>query len=415
MDPIFVPGDILLPAAADLERWSVIACDQFTSQPEYWRQVKELVGSAPSTLRLMLPEAYLSLPDCAERSAAILRTMEEYLKRGLFRCIENSYIYVERTLSGGGLRRGLLGLLDLEAYDYRADSTSLVHATEGLVQDRIPPRLALREHAPLETPHLVLFYDDPEFLAPALAAQYAGETLYDFPLMLGGGRVRGMRVSGAAAERLRAAFQRMSDPAALRAKYGDCAAPVLFAVGDGNHSLATAKQSWERIREGLSPEERKTHPARYALAELVDLHEPSMQFEPIHRVLFDTDVSGFLAAAKARFASAGSGHALSCLTAEGCVRLETGGTIGQSIAFCESFAAEYIRAHGGRIDYIHGLADAREMGAQPGCAAILMPEMDKKDLFPSIIRSGVLPKKSFSIGPALDKRYYLECRKIVKD
>ena len=163
MNDIFIPGDILIPRVDDISRWSVIACDQFTSQPEYWAKVEELVGHSPSTLRLMLPEAYLGLPDQAERSRSILHAMDDYLKRGLFRTLEDSYVYVERTLSGGELRRGLLGLLDLEAYDYREDSVSLVHATEGLVRERIPPRLALRREADLECAHLVLFYDDPDF------------------------------------------------------------------------------------------------------------------------------------------------------------------------------------------------------------------------------------------------------------
>ena len=413
MKDIFIPGDILLPRDADMERWSVIACDQFTSQPEYWAEVEKLVGDAPSTLRLMLPEAYLNLPDKQERTEAILAAMKDYLARGLFRTLEDSYIYVERTLSGGGLRRGILGLLDLEAYDYREDSTSLVHATEGLVQERIPPRLALRREAPLESAHLVLFYDDPEFQAPALAAQYAGETLYDFPLMLGGGHIRGLRISGQGAEKLRNALNRMADPQVLREKYGDAASPVLYAVGDGNHSLATAKQSWERIREGLTPAQREHHPARYTLAELVDLHEPAIEFEPIHRVLFQTEASAFLREAEARFPEVAGEHPFGCMTASGTCTLYARGTIGESIAALDAFMLDYASRHGGRIDYIHGLEDAKALCAAPDRAAILMPEMDKRDLFPSIVKSGVLPKKSFSIGPALDKRYYLECRKIV--
>ena len=412
MKSVFLPGDLLLPRSEDMKRWSVIACDQFTSQQEYWAQVEELVGSSPSTLRLMLPEAYLSLPDQEERSRAILRSMEDYLKNGLFRRLEDSFVYIERTLSGGGLRRGILGLLDLEAYDYHEDSTSLVHATEGLVLDRIPPRLALRREALLECAHLVLFYDDPEFQVAALAARCAGELLYDFDLMLGGGHLRGRRISGKGAEQLRTALDRMADPDVLRAKYGNTASPVLYAVGDGNHSLATAKQNWERIRETLTPAERETHPARYTLAELVDLHEPSMEFEPIHRVLFDTDPSAFLAEAAKRFPAESGEHPFRCMTASGTLRLFSRGTIGQSIAALDAFLQEYCSRYGGRIDYIHGLADTEELCSAPDRAAFLMPEMDKRDLFPSIVTSGVRPKKSFSIGPALDKRYYLECRRI---
>ena len=412
MNEIFIPGDILLPQIEDISRWSVIACDQFTSQPEYWAKVEKLVGKSPSTLRLMLPEAYLGLPDQAERSRSILRAMRDYLKMGLFRTLENSYVYVERTLSGGKLRRGLLGLLDLEAYDYREDSVSLVRATEGLVQERIPPRLALRREADLECAHLVLFYDDPDFRVCAEAAKNAGELLYDFDLMLGGGHLRGRRISGEGAIRIRAVLDRLADPELLRAEYGDCAAPVLYAVGDGNHSLATAKQSWEQIRETLTPAQRERHPARYTLAELVDLHEPSMEFEPIHRVLFGTDEQAFLAEAARRFPSSGNAHSFCCMTSAGSLTLSTQGTIGQVIAALDAFLLEYTYRHGGRIDYIHGMEDAVALCSSSGRAALLMPEMNKRDLFPSIVASGVLPKKSFSIGPALDKRYYLECRRI---
>lgn len=413
MKDIFIPGELLLPRVDDMRRWSVIACDQFTSRPEYWAKVEELVGDAPSTLRLMLPEAYLGLPDQAERSRSILRAMEAYLQGGLFRTLEDSFIYVERTLSGGGLRRGILGLLDLEAYDYREDSTSLVHATEGLVAERIPPRLALRREAALECAHLVLFYDDPDFRATDLAARCAAELLYDFDLMLGGGHLRGRRITGDGARLLRETLNRMAEPEVLRERYGDTAAPVLYAVGDGNHSLATAKQDWERIRETLSPAQREGHPARYTMAELVDLHEPAMEFEPIHRVLFDTDERSFIREAARRFPEAGDGHSFRCMTSSGSVVLSARGTIGQAIAALDAFLLDYAARHGGRIDYIHGLEDAAALCAVPGRAALLMPEMDKRDLFPSIVASGVLPKKSFSIGPALDKRYYLECRKII--
>ena len=412
MKDIFIPGDILLPQVTDLVRWSVIACDQFTSQPEYWARVEKLVGDSPSTLRLMLPEAYLGLPDQSERSRSILRTMNDYLKKSLFRTLKNSYVYVERTLSGGKLRRGILGLLDLEAYDYQEDSTSLVHATEGLVRERIPPRLALRRQAVLECAHLVLFCDDPDSQALTLAIRNEGELLYDFDLMLGGGHLRGWRISGEGAERLRDSLNRLAAPEVLHAKYGNSAAPVLYAVGDGNHSLATAKQNWERIRETLTPAQRKCHPARYTLAELVDLHEPSIEFKPIHRVLFDTDENGFLEEAARRFPNTGSGHTFRCMTAQGSLTLSAQGTIGQAIAVLDAFLLDYAARHGGRIDYIHGMADAVSLCSCPGRAALLMPEMNKLELFPSIVASGVLPKKSFSIGPALDKRYYLECRRI---
>ena len=416
MIDMLIPGNILLPERQNFEKWSVIACDQFTSQPDYWEAVDKIVGSERSTLRLMLPEVYLNQPDAELRSRRILNNMKQYLADGVFRLLPNCYIYVERTLSSGGTRRGILGLLDLEAYDYRSDASSPVHATEGLVIERIPPRLALRREAYLESPHLVLFYDDAENSVNRLVASLEKEPLYDFPLMCGGGRIRGSSVSGKEAEMLRAGLNRLSDPELLRKKYGSCESPVVFAVGDGNHSLATARKYWEELKPTLSPEEQITHPARYTLAELVNLHEPDVEFEPIHRVLFDTDASAFLREAAEYFAPVGAeAHILRCISAEGEVPLSVGGTIGQSIAACEKFVEDYSARHGGRIDYIHGLNNTREMAVLPGRAALLMPEMRKSELFPSIIYSGILPKKSFSIGPALDKRYYLECRCIKPD
>ncbi len=406
----FLPGEILLPKTADLERWSVIACDQFTSDPDYWVRVESFVGEAPSTLRLMLPEAWLDRP---ELEAKIIRSMNDYLTEGLFEALPASFVYLERTLSGGGLRRGILGLLDLEYYDYREDSCSPIHATEGLVTDRLPPRVRLRRAAPLELPHLVVFCDDPAMTVMTCAREHAGELLYDTPLMEGGGRVKGWHVSGAGVAAVRAALAALGEEETLRRRYGSADSPVLYAVGDGNHSLAAAKQVWEALRPTLTPEERLRHPARFALAELVDLHEPAMVFEPIHRVLFRTDPAAFLAEAERCFAPfRGRGRPFRCLTAAGALELTVEGTIGECIGRCEAFVEDYRARHGGSIDYIHGEAEAAALCREADRAGLLMPEMDKSDLFPSIIRSGALPKKSFSIGPARDKRYYLECRRI---
>ena len=409
----FLPGEMLLPQVEDLEKWSVIACDQFTADPAYWERVSAFVGDAPSTLRLMLPEAWLGRPDRSALEAAIIENMRDYLDRGLFRALPDSFSYLERTLSGGGLRRGILGLLDLEYYDYREDSCSPIHATEGLVLDRLPPRLRLRKQAELELPHLVVFCDDPAMSVMTCARACAGEALYDTPLMEGGGRVKAWRITGGGVSRVRAALSALGDKDYLRLRYGETDSPVLYAVGDGNHSLATAKRAWEEMRGSLTPEERERHPARFALAELVDLHEKALEFEPIHRVLFQTDPSAFLREAEAAFAPwKGRGRRLRCLTSAGEATLTVDGTIGECIGFCEAFMEGYQGKHGGIIDYIHGEAEAAALCRGADRAGLLMPEMDKSDLFPSIIRSGPLPKKSFSIGPARDKRYYLECRRI---
>ncbi|MBP5166091.1 MAG: DUF1015 domain-containing protein [Oscillospiraceae bacterium] len=413
---IFVPGDILIPQNVDMHLWSVIACDQFTSAPDYWERVEKTVGNAPSTLRLMLPEAYLDRPDVDGLVAGIEKSMLEYSSSGLFRTLENSYVFVERTVSGGGVRRGLLGSLDLECYDYSPDSASPIRATEGIVPERLPPRAKVRSKACLELPHIVVFIDDPDMSVIAPAESEAGETLYDFELMEGGGHIRGRRISGAGAGRIEKALAGLASPERLTEKYGAEKAPVIFAVGDGNHSLAAAKMNWETVREGLSEEQKKTHPARWTMVELVNLHDSTIIFEPIYRLIFNTDTKAYLSEAKEFFSRFGGRqrHTLTCFTGEGSVDCGTGElTLGECIAACEEFAERYAEKHGGRIDYIHGRETVLELGSRKDCAGILMPIMDKKELFPSITRSGALPKKSFSIGPALDKRYYLECRRII--
>lgn len=416
MKKLFIPGDILLPEKADYRLWSVIACDQYSSQPEYWDAVDKKVGDAPSTLRLMLPEAYLESRDTAAETEKINRTMEEYLADGVFKTVENSFIYVERELTVGETRRGLVGLIDLEEYDYSADSASPVHATEGTVESRLPARVKVREGACLELPHIVVFIDDPENIV--FGDLDCGETLYDFELMDGGGHIVGKRIYGKAAERIMSDMDTLSQPEYLEKRYKlSGKAPVIIAMGDGNHSLATAKLCWEQLKKTLSPEERDGHPARYGLAELVNIHDKSVVFEPIHRVIFETDTEGFFDEAKKYF-SEHSGDGKNTHT----IKLRCGGdgedlglvghTIGDAIATAQNFCLAYMKKHGGRLDYIHDDDTAEKMSAESGCAGLLLPPMDKNELFPSIMESGVFPAKSFSIGPARDKRYYLECRRI---
>ncbi|MGI5978486.1 MAG: DUF1015 domain-containing protein [Oscillospiraceae bacterium] len=416
MEKLFVPGDILLPKNADPVLWSVIACDQYTSQPEYWADVDRRVGDNPSTLRMILPEAYLATHDADAERDKINATMHRYLEEGIFRTVENSFIYCERELTIGQTRHGLLGLIDLEAYDYRADSSSPVRATEKTVESRLPPRVQIRLQAALELPHIVVFIDDPENTVLGNVGQ--GETLYDFELMDGGGHIRGMRVTGADAERIEAALAALADPDYLEKRYQlNGRPPVVIAMGDGNHSLATARLCWERIRDKLTPEQRENHPARFALAELVNIHDASVTFEPIHRVVFDTQADAFFDEAKEYFSRSGGSEETSHELRFTCAgRTETitvnGLTIGRLIDTAQHFCERYVAVHGGRLDYIHGDDTVFEMTAKPGCAGVLLPVFDKSELFPSVIRSGVFPAKSFSIGPSRDKRYYLECRKI---
>lgn len=418
MDKIFRPADVLLPKDCDMTRWSVVACDQFSSQPEYWDALDAFVGTAPSTLRLMLPEAYLETRDQFAEAGRINDTMRRYLDGGVFEEYPESYVYVERTLGDGKVRRGLVGMLDLDAYDYSKNSASPIRATEGTVEDRLPPRVRVRRGAPLEMPHIMVFIDDAEnaVLDPLTEKKDALPKLYDFDLCCSGGHIRGWRVAGADADALAAAIDGLGDADKLRAKYGD-KAPAIFAMGDGNHSLATAKKCWEELRPTLTEAERETHPARFGMVELVNIHDDAIAFEPIHKVIFDTKPERFIEAAEAfwrkQSREADTFHELRLVAgaAERTVKV-AGLTIGELIGRAEELCQSYMAENGGRIDYIHNDDTALGMGRRPGCAAILLPRMEKSELFPSIISSGAFPKKSFSIGHAEDKRYYLECRKI---
>ncbi len=396
---VFTPADILLPRIDDMTKWSCIACDQFTAEPEYWREAERIVGSEPSTLRLMLPEAWLGVRDSAAETRKIYAAMKDYVNRGIFRTVEQSFIYVERTLPSGAVRRGLVGKLDLECYDWAPGSATPVRATEGTVESRLPARVEVRRGATLEMPHIMVFIDDPENAVIPSAA--GGEALYDFELMLGGGHIRGSRVTGEAAERL---------TAALEAPEG----AVRFAMGDGNHSLAAAKRCWEQIKRNLPESELETHPARYALAEIVNIHDEAVTFEPIHRVLLETVPRGFIEEAAARLPR-GKGQAVTLLAGKREMEIETGMPLGALVALVDELLGDWRREHGGEPDYIHGDEEARALGGKPSSVGVLLPRLEKAELFPYITEHGPYPKKSFSIGHARDKRYYLECRAIVPE
>lgn len=396
---VFTPADILLPRVDDMTKWSCIACDQFTAEPEYWREAERIVGSEPSTLRLMLPEAWLGVRDSAAETRKIYAAMKDYVNRGIFRTVEQSFIYVERTLPSGAVRRGLVGKLDLECYDWAPGSATPVRATEGTVESRLPARVEVRRGATLEMPHIMVFIDDPENAVIPSAA--GGEALYDFELMLGGGHIRGSRVTGEAAERL---------TAALEAPEGS----VRFAMGDGNHSLAAAKRCWEQIKRNLPESELETHPARYALAEIVNIHDEAVTFEPIHRVLLETVPRGFIEEAAARLPR-GKGQAVTLLAGRREMEIETGMPLGALVALVDELLGDWRREHGGESDYIHGDEEARALGGRPSSVGVLLPRLEKAELFPYITEHGPYPKKSFSIGHARDKRYYLECRAIVPE
>ena len=397
---IVTSTDILLPCAEDMGAWSVIACDQFTSEPEYWAAAEARAAEKPSTLSLMLPEAWLHTVRADGADGRIADTMRRYLAEGVFQTVPDSFIYVERTLSDGRVRRGLVAALDLEQYDFTGTQRASVRSTEGTVEERLPPRVNIRRSAPLEMPHTLLLMDDrtDSVLSLAEKAKDTLEKVYDFDLMLGGGHIAGWRVSGETKAAVQSALDALDNAALQREKYGDAAenGKLTFAVGDGNHSLAAAKRFWEEKRKTLPENERETDPARFALVEIENIHEPSLDFEPIHRVIFDTDTTAFAAE----------------FTAHRTEWEAEDKTLGERVAAAESFCRAYIAAHGGYIDYIHGDDTARSLGEKPSCAAVLLPPVEKSGLFLSVLKNGALPKKSFSMGNARDKRYYLECRKI---
>ena len=336
--------------------------------------------------------------------------MQKYLDTGVFKAYPDSYIYLERRLKNGAVRRGIMGMFDLEAYDWAEGTHSPIRATEHTVEDRLPPRIRIRRNAPLEMPHIMIFMDDPDDIV--FSSVIKGEKIYDFELMQDGGSIAGWLVEDN--ERLARAAEKLGDEDILRCKYGTENKAIVFAMGDGNHSLAAAKRHWEEIKKTLPEAERELSPARYALAELVNIHDAAISFEPIHKVIFDTDPVDFFAEAKAFFAdNAGEGRSIDLVTGEGIERLNISGlTIGELIGKCEDFCREYIERHGGYIDYIHGDCECVEMSQRFGCAGILLPRMEKSELFGSVMKSGPFPKKSFSIGHGNDKRYYLECRRI---
>lgn len=394
---IFQPAEILLPAG-DLRRWSVIACDQYSSDGEYWEEVERFVGRSPSSLRLMLPEYYLGRCDEEQETLQICSAMRRYLASDVFRACPDSLIYVERQVSGRRVRRGLVGVIDLEAYDYSECSKAPIRASEHTVEDRLPPRVKVRREAMLEMPHIMLFFHDAKDDLMRLAEAMAGETLYDFDLMGGGGHIRGKRIHGGDAWDL---CEKISAGDGFR-----------FAVGDGNHSLAAARKCWMEEKRGLSPAERARHPARFALVELVNIHDPAVSFQPIHRVLFRTDPTCWFPLAEDHL-QASDGREVTLLCGDACRQLRVkGDTIGEVIEHAEAFCRWYTEQYGGTIDYIHGNDEAAFLSRQEGSCGMLLPMMQKDELFASVEKAGPFPKKSFSIGHGADKRYYLECRKI---
>nr|WP_308650559.1 DUF1015 domain-containing protein [uncultured Agathobacter sp.] len=454
MSNCFNPANILLPNdGIDMEKWSVIACDQFTSQADYWDAVEKYVADAPSTLNVVFPEIYLGTTTKQERIKYINNTMDIYLADGtLKQAVADGYVLVERTTESG-VRLGIVGLIDLEDYDFDPKNKTLIRATEGTVISRIPPRVKIREHAAIELPHVMLLVDDPldgqngEFCrnesqenAVNIAAIKHGiieyvyairdtlRKLYDTELMQGGGHIRGYAIEGEAAKQLTEAFA---------AKQNSCGG-FLFAVGDGNHSLATAKTCWENIKKSgkFTEEQLKTHPARYALVEICNLHSEALEFKPIHRLLTNVDVKDMLSFFEAEITKQGlesadgdeivfeyveSGNDDSAKQANG-NEAASENNYGINITnrgdrlpveILQGILDKYLETHDNvSIDYIHGDEALHRLVKEIKGCGIFLQSIDKSTLFPAINAGGVLPRKTFSIGEANEKRYYMECHKI---
>lgn len=413
----FGPADVLLPReeAADLTRWSVVACDQYTSEPEYWQRVEQTVGDAPSALKLILPEQKLSDGHTEEHIAAINAEMERYLERDLFRALPDSLIYVERRLNNGALRRGIVGQIDLEDYDYNPGASTLIRATERTVLSRIPPRVAVRRSAALELPHVMLLVDDPDCSAiePLTAETDQMEEIYDFDLMEQGGHITGYLMGEEQMFEVASALSALADQGEFERRYDAEGKPLLlFAVGDGNHSLASAKANYEE-KKG-TPEAEK---ARYALVELVNLHDESLEFEPIHRVCFGVDGEAMLNALLERYPGAHTGTGRGQQFELLCDGEKTVVTIPNApsqlaVGTLQAFLDDYLPTVNGTVDYIHGADVVERLCAQEHTVGFLLPAMGKDELFPTVVHDGVLPRKTFSMGEACDKRFYLEARKI---
>lgn len=430
--PVRLPKLLMPHDGVDLSKWSVIACDQYTSQPDYWQKVDASVGDAPSTLRLTLPEIFLEQPDIAERTKTIQQTMLQYQQDGTLTEYAPGVMLVERTTQSG-THHGIMLAFDLEAYDYTEGSQSYIRPTEKTVVERIPPRLSVREGASLELPHIMLLIDDPErsIIEPLFASKAQLKQVYDTDLMMNGGHIRGWFLpEGSETTALIERLNTLSDPEIFRKKYGLTKEyPVLpYAVGDGNHSMATAKANWERIKTSLTAEEQENHPARFVLAELVNIHDESIQIEGIHRILFHIHPREVFQAADEFFRLHGGmaycgdpGNAPSSN-----VQTFPCSFDGETVTLCivdspwalpvatlQNFLDDFLEKNPkSSIDYIHGPDVVASLSKDPRNMGFLLPDPAKEDLFRGVILDGVLPRKTFSMGEAQEKRYYMEARRI---
>ena len=428
---IRVPEILLPKPGTDLTKWAVIACDQFTSQPEYWENVRNVIGESPSTYNLILPEVFLGKPEEQVHMRLTKEKMSAYLSNGTFISYEG-FVLVERSVREK-TRHGLVLALDLEQYDYNKGSQSLIRATEGTILQRLPPRMKIREGALLELPHILVLIDDPLGLViePLARKKEAYEKLYDFDLMLGSGHLTGYGIKdNTDIQQVADGLSQLAAPETFKEKYQleTDTGVLLFAMGDGNHSLATAKAIWEKIKSQVGMD----HPARYALVEIENIHDAGLEFEPIHRVIFDVHENP-LEAMKAYFGEGFEYKKVTSLqemttevdncqenyqgagmiTADGygvlCMPPRSNLPVGTIQAFLDEWLAQ---KKAGEIDYVHGLETVADLGARPGNLGIYLPAMEKSELFKTVILDGALPRKTFSMGEAHEKRFYMEARRI---
>ena len=393
MKKYLYPAEILLPKK-NFEKWAVIACDQYTSDKKYWDEVEKIVGDQPSTLHMVLPEIYLSEQD--KRIEKINSTMGEYLNADVFKRISGSMVYIEREITGSAVRKGVLALIDLEEYEYEAGKRSLIRATEQTVAERIPPRVKIRKDAPLEFPHVLLFIDDPEdaVICAASGCKSAQSKLYDFELMQGGGHIEGYNISSNIQDEI-------NDRLGKLIKDG-----LLFAVGDGNHSLATAKECYK-----LS----SSNKARYALVEVVNIHNPAIEFEPIYRVVFGVQKDEILAFINIKndAVSGELSHKYTVVDRFGEDEFVLAPTSKLPVGTLQGYLDEFIKEHPeAEVDYIHGVEAVKELCKEENTVGFIFDGMEKNQLFDAVIEDGSLPRKTFSMGHANDKRFYIEGREI---
>lgn len=414
MSTAFTSANILLPKNADHEKWAVVACDQYTGEPDYWKETDSIVGDAPSALRLILPEVYLEQSGVEERIEKIHKSMNDYLSGGVFEEKKDALIYIERTQDDGKVRAGIVGAIDLEQYDYRRGSTSQVRATEATVVERIPPRIRIRQDAPVELTHIMILIDDDKktVIEPLADKTASMQKVYDFSLMQKGGSIKGWLLGD---EEKKAVFAALDDK---KASLSD-GNTLLYAMGDGNHSLATAKEYYEQLKRENPGRDMSDHPARYALAEIVNLHSPALEFEAIHRIVMGVDEDMLMSYLTEKLSLSVTGSE----TSQSFVSVNNGEEkvwyIGNelsklTVGSLQIALDEYAKEHDCKIDYIHGDTVVNELAAQSGNIGFILPDMQKSELFPTVICDGALPRKTFSMGHAWDKRYYIEARKITE-